>query len=150
MNWDIQVSRSGVLANEAVDRDRRSFSGPEEQVTSFSQNVTPGPEQFEAAALKKYGVDFAPVPPRYRTTYFSHTFAGGYSAGYYSYIWSEVLDATTVDWIKANGGLTRANGDRFRAKLLSRGGSEDAMTLFKDFTGGAPDLKPLLRRRGLN
>jgi peptidyl-dipeptidase Dcp len=105
---------------------------------------------FEAAALKKYGVDFAPVPPRYRSTYFSHTFAGGYSAGYYSYIWSEVLDACTVDWITANGGLTRANGDRFRATLLSRGGSDDALKLFRDFTGGAPDLKPLLTRRGLN
>ncbi len=105
---------------------------------------------FETAALKKYGVDFALVPPRYRTTYFSHTFAGGYSAGYYSYIWSEVLDADTVDWIEAHGGLTRANGDRFRAKLLSRGGSEDALKLFRDFTGTAPDIAPLLKRRGLN
>lgn len=105
---------------------------------------------FETAALKKYGVDFALVPPRYRTTYFSHTFAGGYSAGYYSYIWSEVLDANTVDWIKAHGGLARANGDRFRAKLLSRGGSEDALKLFRDFTGAAPDIAPLLKRRGLN
>ena len=105
---------------------------------------------FEAAALKKYGVDFAPVPPRYRTTYFSHTFAGGYSAGYYSYIWSEVLDAVTVDWIKAHGGLLRANGDRFRATLLSRGGSDDALKLFRDFTGGDPVIAPLLKRRGLD
>ena len=78
---------------------------------------------FEAEALKKYGVDLDVVPPRYRSTYFSHTFAGGYSAGYYSYIWSEVLDADTVDWFKEHGGLTRENGDRFREKLLSRGGS---------------------------
>ena len=105
---------------------------------------------FEAAALKKYGVDFAPVPPRYRSTYFSHTFAGGYSAGYYSYIWSEVLDACSVDWIKAHGGLTRANGDRLRATVLSRGGSDDALKLFRDFTGGDPDVTPLLKRRGLD
>ncbi len=104
---------------------------------------------FEAAALKKYGVDFAAVPPRYRSTYFSHTFAGGYSAGYYSYIWSEVLDADSVEWMKQNGGLTRANGDRFRAKLLSRGGTADALGLFRDFTGGEPDITPLLVRRGL-
>ncbi len=113
----------------------------------------PGPEGvlgFEAAALKKYGVDFALVPPRYRTTYFSHTFAGGYSAGYYSYIWSEVLDACTVDWIKQHGGLTRANGDRFRTRLLSRGGSDDALKLFSDFAGGTHDVEPLLKRRGLN
>ncbi|MBS0630599.1 MAG: M3 family metallopeptidase [Verrucomicrobia bacterium] len=104
---------------------------------------------FEAAALKKAGVDFPPVPPRYRSTYFSHSFAGGYSAGYYSYFWSEVLDADTVNWFRTHGGLTRANGDRFRAKLLSRGGSEDAMVLFRDFTGGDPDITPLLERRGL-
>ncbi|MEI6052748.1 MAG: M3 family metallopeptidase, partial [Opitutaceae bacterium] len=105
---------------------------------------------FEAAALKKVGLDFAPVPPRYRSTYFSHVFSGGYSAGYYSYIWSEVLDATTVEWFKHSGGLTRANGDRFRTKLLSRGGTADALSLFRDFTGGEPDIKPLLARRGLD
>jgi peptidyl-dipeptidase Dcp len=104
---------------------------------------------FEAEVLKKYGVDFAPVPPRYRTPYFSHTFSGGYSAGYYSYIWSEVLDADTVDWIKNHGGLERANGDRFRKTLLSRGGSKDALELFRDFTGSGPDIAPLLKRRGL-
>jgi peptidyl-dipeptidase Dcp len=105
---------------------------------------------FEAAVLKKYGLDYAPVPPRYRTPYFSHTFQGGYSAGYYSYIWSEVLDADTVDWIKSHGGLVRANGDRFRATLLSRGGSADALGLFRNFTGGDPDIGPLLKRRGLD
>ena len=86
---------------------------------------------FEAKALADKGVDFAPVPPRYRSTYFSHIFAGGYSAGYYSYFWSEVLDAASVEWIKNHGGLKRENGDRFRATLLSRGGSDDAMTLFR-------------------
>ncbi|HET9047752.1 MAG TPA: M3 family metallopeptidase [Chiayiivirga sp.] len=103
---------------------------------------------FEAAALKQDGLDFAPVPPRYRTLYFSHIM-GGYAAGYYSYIWSEVLDANTVEWFKQNGGLTRANGDRFRQALLSRGGSKDALELFEDFTGHAPRIEPLLERRGL-
>ncbi len=111
----------------------------------------PGPEgvmAFEAAALKADGVDYAPVPPRYRTPYFSHIM-GGYSAGYYAYIWSEVLDANTVAWIEENGGLTRENGDRFRATLLSQGGSKDALQLFKDFSGRDPDIQPLLVKRGL-
>jgi len=105
---------------------------------------------FEAEALRKAHVDFAPVPPRYRSFYFSHAFAGGYSAGYYSYLWSEVLDADTVEWIKAHGGLKRENGDRFRAMLLSRGGSADALGLFKNFVGRDPYIEPLLKRRGLD
>ncbi len=105
---------------------------------------------FEAIALHKAGVDFPPVPPRYRSPYFSHAFAGGYSAGYYSYIWSEVLDADSVEWIKEHGGLKRENGDRFRATLLSRGGSADALGLFKDFVGRDPYIDPLLKRRGLD
>lgn len=103
---------------------------------------------FEARVLKEEGVDFGPVPPRYRLPYFSHIM-GGYSAGYYAYIWSEVLDASTVDWLKARGGLTRANGDLLRAKLLSRGGSEDAMVLFRNLVGHEPRIEPLLQRRGL-
>jgi peptidyl-dipeptidase Dcp len=103
---------------------------------------------FEAQALADAGVDFAPVPPRYRSTYFSHII-GGYSAGYYSYIWSEVLDADSVEWFKENGGMLRENGDHFRNTLLSRGGSKDAMALFEDFRGRAPDVQPLLERRGL-
>jgi peptidyl-dipeptidase Dcp len=113
----------------------------------------PAPDQvaaFEAEALRKAGVDFSPVPPRYRSTYFSHIFSSdSYSAGYYSYFWSEVLDAHTVDWIKAHGGLTRANGERFRSALLSRGGSREALDLFRAFTGEEPDIQPLLVRRGL-
>ena len=106
-------------------------------------------ETFEATAIENYGLNFDAVPVRYRSTYFSHIFAGGYSAGYYGYIWSEVLDAASVDWFKANGGLTRANGDRFRNSLLSRGGSVDSMRMYSDFTGQKPDIKPLLKRRGL-
>jgi peptidyl-dipeptidase Dcp len=105
---------------------------------------------FEAQALHKAGMDFPPVPPRYRSPYFSHAFAGGYSAGYYSYLWSEVLDADSVEWIKEHGGLKRENGDRFRATLLSRGGSADALGLFKNFVGRDPYIEPLLKRRGLD
>ena len=105
---------------------------------------------FEAEALRKAHVDFAPVPPRYRSFYFSHAFAGGYSAGYYSYLWSEVLDADTVEWIKEHGGLKRENGDRFRAMLLSRGGSADALGLFRNFVERDPYIEPLLKRRGLD
>src|SRR5947209_4660779 len=105
---------------------------------------------FETEALHKAGVDFPPVPPRYRSFYFSHAFAGCYSAGYYSYLWSEVLDADTVEWFKQHGGLKRENGDRFRAMLLSRGGSADALGLFKNFVGRDPYVEPLLKRRGLD
>ncbi|MGH8776158.1 MAG: M3 family metallopeptidase [Jiangellaceae bacterium] len=104
---------------------------------------------FEAAALDKAGVALDTVPPRYSSTYFAHIFAGGYSAGYYSYIWSEVLDADTVEWFKQSGGLRRENGDWFREKLLSRGGSVDAMTAFREFRGRDPRIEPLLERRGL-
>lgn len=107
-------------------------------------------EPFEAAALEAAGIAFAPVPPRYRTTYFNHVFGGGYSAGYYSYIWSEVLDADTVTWFAENGGLSRANGDTFRARLLSRGGSVDPMAAFRDLRGRDPEIAPLLARRGLD
>ncbi len=105
---------------------------------------------FEAAALAAAGLDNPAVPTRYSSTYFAHTFAGGYDAGYYSYIWSEVLDADTVEWFKSNGGLTRANGDRFRQRLLGVGGSKDPLEAFRDFRGRDADIQPLLDRRGLN
>ena len=105
--------------------------------------------KFEATALKESGVDFAPVPPRYRTPYFSHSFGGDYSAGYYAYLWSEVLDADTVEWFKEHGGLSRKNGDWFRQQLLSRGGSIDPMQSFRNFRGRDPQINPLLVRRGL-
>ncbi len=106
-------------------------------------------EEFEAKAIEAYGLNYGPVPTRYRSTYFSHIFAGGYSAGYYGYIWSEVLDADTVDWFKENGGLTRANGDHFRKTLLSRGGSINSMQMFRNFRGRDATIEPLLKRRGL-
>ena len=106
--------------------------------------------EFEKRAIQDYGLDFSPVPTRYRTTYFGHIFAGGYSASYYGYIWSEILDAESVNWFKENGGLTRANGDHFRKQLLSRGGSIDSMQMFKNFRGREATIEPLLKRRGLN
>jgi len=103
---------------------------------------------FEANALGAAGADLGTVPPRYRVTYFSHVFSG-YDAGYYSYIWAEVLDADAVEWFKENGGLLRENGDRFRAALLSKGGSVDAMELYREFRGRDARVEPLLERRGL-
>ena len=105
--------------------------------------------EFEKNTLTKAGIAFDAVPPRYRSTYFSHII-GGYSAGYYSYIWSEVLDADSVEWFKLNGGLKRKNGDHFRQTLLSKGGSKDAIQLFIDFKGSKPNIQPLLDRKGLN
>lgn len=104
---------------------------------------------FEKQSLEAAGAWLDVVPPRYRLTYFSHIM-GGYSAGYYSYIWSEVLDADTVEWFKENGGMTRENGQFFRDTLLSKGGSVEAMELFSNFRGREPDVKPLLERRGLS
>jgi len=104
---------------------------------------------FESAALANIGLDNPAVPTRYSSTYFAHTFSGGYDAGYYSYIWSEVLDADTVEWFKANGGLTRANGDRFRTLLLGVGGSKDPLEAFRQFRGRDAELGPLLKRRCL-
>ena len=105
--------------------------------------------EFEHNALAAYGFDYAPVPTRYRSTYFSHIFTNDYSAGYYGYIWSEVLDADTVDWFHENGGLTRANGDHFRSQLLSRGGSLDSMQMYRNFRGRDAQIDPLLKRRGM-
>lgn len=104
---------------------------------------------FENTVLEDYGLSFDPVPTRYRTMHFSHIFAGGYSAGYYGYIWSEVLDADTVEWFKSNGGLTRKNGDHFRSSLLSKGGSLDSMEMYRQFRGRDAVIEPLLKRRGL-
>ncbi|MEL1266200.1 M3 family metallopeptidase [Pseudoxanthomonas putridarboris] len=118
------------------------------QITADQVPDAAGVLDFEARALTADGINYPPVPPRYRTPYFSHIM-GGYSAGYYAYIWSEVLDANSVEWFKNNGGLTRANGDHFRKTLLSQGGSQDAMKIFRDFAGHDPRIEPLLEKRGL-
>jgi peptidyl-dipeptidase Dcp len=104
---------------------------------------------LEAATRRKSGTDFDAVPPRYRSAYFSHVFAGGYAADYYSYIWADVLVADSIEWFTQHGGLLRANGDHFRAAVLSNGDSRDVLGQFRTFTGGDPDVAPLLWHRGL-
>ena len=108
-------------------------------------------EEFEARALAGVGLDYELVPPWYRSTYFGHVFGGwGYDAGFYSYLWSEVLAADTATFIAGTGGLTRDNGERFRRGVLAHGGSIDVMDAYRDYRGQDPDLTHLLRRRGLN
>ncbi len=106
-------------------------------------------DPFEIAALKKTGLDLPQVPPRYRSSYFLHIWANGYAAGYYAYLWTEMLDHDAFAWFKAHGGLTRENGDRFRKLILSRGNTADYETIYEQFRGRAPDIKPMLEARGL-
>jgi len=106
-------------------------------------------DRFEAEALAGFGLALPAIPPRYGSTYFAHVFAGGYSAGYYSYLWSEVLDADTEEWFLEHGGLRRASGRTFRRELLSRGGAVDPMTAYQAVLGRPPRIEPLLERRGL-
>ncbi|MHA3043903.1 M3 family metallopeptidase [Riemerella anatipestifer] len=103
---------------------------------------------FEKEALNKYGLLVEQVPPRYHSPYFAHIWGGGYSAGYYAYMWSDMLNSDAWDWIKNNGGMTRANGDRFRKYILSVGNTKDLNKAYKEFTGRTPDLKPLLKDKG--
>ena len=114
-----------------------------------SDQVISDVEKFEAEAIESYGLAYDCVPTRYRSSYFSHIFAGGYSAGYYGYIWAEVFDADTGEWFKENGGLTRENGDHLRGKLMSQGGSIDSLEMFRNFRGRDAVIEPLLKRRGL-
>ena len=115
--------------------------------------ATPPPAKvmaFERAALAKDHVLYSPIPPRYHTPYFLHVFASSdYAAGYYAYIWSEVLARDTGQWFHTHGGITRANGDFFRAKILSRGRCEEPDLLFREFYGRRPEIGPLLEYRGL-
>ncbi|HKJ93272.1 MAG TPA: M3 family metallopeptidase, partial [Longimicrobiales bacterium] len=106
-------------------------------------------DSFETAALHDYGFDIPQVPPRYHTSYFSHIWGGGYAAGYYAYMWAEVLDDDAYAWFEEHGGLTRANGQRFRDMILSRGGTEDAAAMYRAFRGRDPSIEPLLENRGL-
>lgn len=104
--------------------------------------------EFEKEALKKFGFTLNAVPPRYHSPYFAHIWGGGYSAGYYAYMWSDMLNADAWDWITKNGGMTRENGDRFRKYILSVGNSVDLNKAFKDFTGREPSIDPLLKNKG--
>lgn len=107
-------------------------------------------EEFEKQALAKYGLDNEAVPPRYKSQYFSHIFSGGYSANYYAYIWSEILAADSFAFMQQEGGLSRENGKRYRDLILSRGGSIDAMELYRNYRSGEPEVRHLLIRRGLS
>ncbi len=129
---------------EAAMLDQNWHQLPLEQIPDAS-----GVMAFEAKALAADGFDYAPVPPRYRTPYFSHIM-GGYAAGYYAYIWSEVLAANTTQWIRDHGGLTRANGDQLRAKVLAPGGEIEPGKLFPNLAGYEAKIEPLLERRGLD
>lgn len=105
--------------------------------------------KFETAALAKTGLALSYVPPRYRSSYFLHIWANGYAAGYYAYLWTEMLDNDAYSWFEENGGLSRANGQRFRDMILSRGNTEDYGKMFSDFRGHVPDITPMLKNRGL-
>ena len=106
-------------------------------------------DAFETKALKDSATDFPAVPPRYRSSYFSHIWGSGYAAGYYAYMWSEMLDDDSYQWFLDHGGLTRANGQRFRDMILSKGHSEDYGPMFRAFYGNDPQVGPLLKYRGL-
>lgn len=140
--WGEGFGTSEYLAAALLDQAWHRLSPEEaEAVTDVAA--------FEAEALAQVGLDNPAVPTRYSSTYFAHTFSGGYDAGYYSYIWSEVLDADTVEWFRENGGLTRTNGDRFRQHILGIGGTRDPLEAYREFRGRDADIEPLLQRRGL-
>jgi peptidyl-dipeptidase Dcp len=105
---------------------------------------------FENELLESVNLLMKEVPTRYRSTYFSHIFGGGYGAGYYSYLWTEVLSNDAYEFFKENGGMTRENGQRYRDMVLSRGNTIDADKMYKDFRGSAPTIEPMIKARGLN
>ena len=106
-------------------------------------------DAFETKALKANHTDLPYLPPRYRSSYFMHIWGNGYAAGYYAYLWTEMLDDDAYQWFLDHGGLTRANGQRFRDMILSRGNTEDVAKLFHAFYGKDPDVGPMLKDRGL-
>ena len=106
-------------------------------------------DAFEQAALARTHVDLKPVPPRYRSSYFLHIWGNGYAAGYYAYLWTQMLADDCAAWFDAHGGLTRANGDRFRSMILSRGNTVDYGVMFRQFTGHDPEIGPMIKNRGL-
>nr|WP_314496623.1 M3 family metallopeptidase [uncultured Chryseobacterium sp.] len=128
-----------LVSAAALDMDWHSVTGENQLLPVLD---------FEKQSLTNHGFTLSTVPPRYHTPYFAHIWGGGYSAGYYAYLWSETLDSDAWEWIMKNGGLTRENGDRFRKHILSVGNSVDLNQAFRDFTGHDPDIKPLLRNRG--
>jgi peptidyl-dipeptidase Dcp len=135
----------GYASGEALAADELDMAWHTLAASAPKQNV----DAFEKKALADSGTDFPSVPPRYRSTYFAHIWTSGYAAGYYAYAWSEMLDDDTYQWFIDHGGPTRANGQRFRDMILSRGHSEDYGPMFKAFYGSDPNVAPLLKYRGL-
>jgi peptidyl-dipeptidase Dcp len=129
-----------VLAAAQLDMQWHTLPAPADVVD---------PDAFEQAALERKQLALPAVPPRYRSSYFQHIFAGGYSAAYYAYLWSEMLDNNAFQWFKDNGGLTRANGDRLRRMVLSRGNSQDPAAMYAAWLGAEPSADSLLTCRGL-
>ena len=129
-----------LLAAARLDMEWHTLSA-DDQVKSV--------DDFEKAALKKTKLDLPQVPPRYRSSYFLHIWGNGYAAGYYAYLWAEMLDDDAYAWFEENGGLNRNNGQRFRDMVLSMGNTEDYNRMFLDFRGKAPSIEPLLKNRGL-
>jgi len=106
-------------------------------------------DDFEQKALTKMGMNISYIPPRYRSSYFQHIFGGGYAAGYYAYTWTKMLEEDAYVWVKQHGGMTRANGQRFRNMVLSRGNTQDNNVMFKNFTGHNPDVQAMMKELGL-
>jgi len=133
-------SLTEILA--AADLDMQWFTcGVNNKVTDV--------DAFEKEALAKTHLDLPLVPPRYRSSYFLHIWANGYAAGYYAYLWTEMLDDDAFAWFEENGGMTRKNGQRFRDMILSRGNTEDFAKLYRDFRGRDPKIEPMIKSRGL-
>jgi len=146
-----------VIASQRFDEGFRALEYVEAALTDLAIHEVPAQRLpaadkllvFESATLKARGLDYDPIPPRYHFPYFLHIFSNDYAARYYSYLWSEVLARDTGAWMHAHGGLTRANGEVLRAKILSRGRSVEPQLLFRDFYGGPPDVAPLIEYRAL-
>ena len=136
-----------VVEAALLDMKWAALSQAEAAAIDTPEKVT----AFERKSLEELGLEIDLVPPRYRTTYFNHIFSSpsGYSAGYYSYLWTEMLDRDSRKWFMDNGGLTRANGDHYRKTVLSTGGTMDYFEMFRNFAGREPDVTPMLEARGL-
>ncbi len=145
--WNQGYELGELLEAALLDMEWHALTPQQAAAVSTPDQV----DAFEQAALDRLGLEVALVPPRYRSSYFRHVFAdpAGYSAGYYSYLWTEMLDRDSRAWFRENGGLTRANGDHFRATVLSKGGTQDYVELYRAFAGREPRVEPMLETRGL-
>jgi len=135
----------GYALSEALAAASLDFKWHSLPATAGLQDV----DSFEAKALRQTKLDLREVPPRYRSSYFLHIWSNGYAAGYYAYAWTEMLDDDAFTWFEQHGGLTRANGQRFRNMILSRGNTEDYRKMFRDFAGRDPEIGPMLKHRGI-